>query len=80
MAEETKPKEQFAEIKRLADEFRVKAHLASMDAKNMWDEDVKPQFRDLESRFDKAVDKSKLSEELGKLEKKMRKLVDNLTD
>lgn len=75
-----KKNDPMAEAQRLSEEFRLKAHLASMEAKTRWDEELKPRLRKLEERFDKAVDESNLNEEVSKLEKQLRKLVDGLTD
>lgn len=81
MSEETAaPKEQFAELKRLADEFKVKAHLASMDAKDTWEGELKPRLEKLEKKIDDATRDSGIGEEMSKLEGRLRKLVDDLTD
>lgn len=79
MSEETAPKEQFAELKRLADEFRVKAHLASMDARDSWESELKPRLQRLEDRLDKATRDSGIGEEMSKLEGRLRKLVEDLS-
>lgn len=39
------------DLQRMADEIRVKLHLAGMDAKDAWDE-VQPRLADFERRFD----------------------------
>ena len=39
------------DLKRTADEIRVKLHLAGMDAKDAWD-DIQPRIEDFERRFD----------------------------
>lgn len=39
------------DLKRTADEIRVKLHLAGMDAKDAWDE-VQPRLSEFEQRFD----------------------------
>lgn len=72
--------DQFSEVKRLADEFRVKAHLASMEAKTSWDEELKPRLRKLEADFDKAVEKSNFGDEVRKLEKRLRELLEGTAD
>ena len=80
MSEETPKKEQFAELRRLADEFKVKAHLASMDAKDTWENELKPRLQKLEDEFDEATRESKIGEEMSKLESRLRKLVEGLND
>ena len=49
------------DLKRAADEIRVKMHLAGMDAKDAWD-DIQPRLEDFERRFDSKADE--VSEEL----------------
>ena len=49
------------DLKRAADEIRVKLHLAGMDAKDAWDE-IQPRLEDFERRFDGKADE--VSEEL----------------
>ena len=39
------------DLKRAADEIKLKLHLAGMDAKDAWDE-VQPRLADFEQRFD----------------------------
>jgi hypothetical protein len=43
------------DLKRTADEIRVKLHLAGMDAKDAWD-DLQPKLADFEQRFDAKAD------------------------
>jgi hypothetical protein len=50
-----------ADLKRAADEIRVKMHLAGMDAKDAWD-DIQPRLEDFERRFDAKA--GEVSEEL----------------
>ncbi len=50
-----------ADLKRTADEIRVKLHLAGMDAKDAW-EDIQPRLEDFERRFDSKADE--VTEEL----------------
>jgi hypothetical protein len=50
-----------ADLKRAADEIRVKMHLAGMDAKDAWD-DIQPRLADFERRFDEKA--GEVSEEL----------------
>ena len=49
------------DLKRAADEIRVKMHLAGMDAKDAWD-DIQPRLEDFERRFDEKA--AEVSEEL----------------
>jgi DNA anti-recombination protein RmuC len=49
------------DLKRTADEIRVKLHLAGMDAKDAWD-DLQPRIEDFERRFDAKAEE--VSEEL----------------
>lgn|GEM_PF-1468033 len=39
------------DLRRTADEIRVKLHLATMDVKDAWD-DIQPRLQDFEQRFD----------------------------
>ena len=41
------------DLRRLADEIEVKAHLAGMDARDRWNE-LKPQLAELDRRFSEA--------------------------
>lgn len=43
------------DLKQMADEIRVKLHLAGMDAKDAWDE-VQPRLAEFERRFDAKAD------------------------
>ncbi len=43
------------DLKQMADEIRVKLHLAGMDAKDAW-EDVQPRLAEFERRFDAKAD------------------------
>ena len=43
------------DLKRTANEIRVKVHLASMDAKDAW-KDIQPRLVDFEKRFDTKAD------------------------
>lgn len=49
------------DLRRTADEIRVKLHLAGMDAKDAWDE-LQPKLNDFEQRFDSKADE--IGEEL----------------
>jgi ElaB/YqjD/DUF883 family membrane-anchored ribosome-binding protein len=44
-----------ADLKRMADEIKVKLHLAGMDAKDAWNE-IQPRLEDFEKRFDAKAD------------------------
>ncbi len=68
-------------VRQLADEVRLKLHLASMDAKKGW-ETIEPRLRSYEQRAAAAGDKiaddvTKAGEELTV---EMRKLLDKLHD
>jgi DNA anti-recombination protein RmuC len=43
------------DLRRAADEIRVKLHLAGMDAKDAW-EDIQPRLQEFERRFDAKAD------------------------
>ncbi|MEM7137664.1 MAG: hypothetical protein AAF500_13865 [Myxococcota bacterium] len=43
------------DLKQMADEIRVKLHLAGMDAKDAW-EDIQPRLQDFEKRFDATAE------------------------
>lgn len=70
--EETK-----ADLQRMADEIRVKLHLASMDAKDAWDE-IQPRITDFEQRFDATADE--VSDELKALGGEIKKRLLNIKD
>jgi hypothetical protein len=63
------------DLRRAADEIRVKLHLASMDAKDAWDE-IQPRLEDFERRFDAKADE--VSEELKALGKDIKKRLRNI--
>jgi ElaB/YqjD/DUF883 family membrane-anchored ribosome-binding protein len=43
------------DLRRTADEIKVKLHLAGMDAKDAWD-DLQPRLQDFERRFDSKAE------------------------
>jgi hypothetical protein len=43
------------DLRRAADEIKLKLHLAGMDAKDAWDE-VQPRLADFEQRFDATAE------------------------
>ena len=43
------------DLRRTADEIKLKLHLAGMDAKDAW-EDIQPRLADFERRFDSKAD------------------------
>ncbi len=43
------------DLRRAADEIKVKLHLAGMDAKDAWEE-IQPRMADFERRFDAKAD------------------------
>ncbi|MDH3622623.1 MAG: hypothetical protein OEQ49_02025 [Myxococcales bacterium] len=43
------------DLRRMADEIKVKLHLAGMDAKDAWNE-IQPRLEDFEQRFDAKAD------------------------
>lgn len=43
------------DLQRMADEIKVKLHLAGMDAKDAWNE-IQPRLEDFEQRFDAKAD------------------------
>ncbi len=54
------------DILRIADEIRVRIHLASMDAKDAWTK-LEPRVKDLEHKFDRATEHAtKEMEEVGR--------------
>ena len=52
------------DLRRAAEEIRVKMHLAGMDAKDAWN-DIQPRLEDFERRFDSKA--GEVSEELKSL-------------
>ena len=70
--EETK-----ADLQRMADEIRVKLHLAGMDAKDAWEE-IQPRITDFEQRFDATADE--VSDELKALGGEIKKRLLNIKD
>jgi hypothetical protein len=67
-------------IQELADTFRVKAHLAGMDAKVAWEEELEPKVQKLEGQFEKTIKEMNVPEELNELERQLRELVDGLSE
>lgn len=57
------------DLRRAADEIRVKLHLAGMDAKDAW-EDIQPRLADFEHRFDDKAEE--VGEELKALGKDIK--------
>jgi ElaB/YqjD/DUF883 family membrane-anchored ribosome-binding protein len=69
-----------ADLKRMADEIKVKLHLAGMDAKDAWNE-IQPRLEDFEKRFDAKADD--VSEELkalgGEIKQRLLNIKNKLT-
>lgn len=63
------------DLRRAADEIRVKMHLAGMDAKNAW-EDIQPRLEDFEQRFDAKA--GEVTEELKALGGDIKKRLLNI--
>lgn len=61
---------QVEKVERLADEIKVKLHLATLDAKQEWDEKLSPKLLELKDAAKRSVDQSgeKVSELLKNLE------------
>ena len=64
--------------KKLADEFRVKAHLASMDAKDYWHETIEPQLQDLDRQLDEKTKELHLDEEVKKVADQIKEFLGGL--
>lgn len=67
-------------VKQLAEQFRLKAHLAGMEAKTLWEEEVHPFLQRMEHKVDEATRDVDINEELSSIEKKLQKMVDDLFD
>ena len=65
------------DLRRTADEIKLKLHLAGMDAKDAWDE-IQPRLADFERRFDSKADE--VGEELKALGKDIKKRLLNIKD
>ena len=65
------------DLKRMADEIRVKLHLAGLDAKDAWDE-IQPRLQDFEKRFDAKADE--VGEELKALGGEIKQRLLNIKD
>ena len=67
------------DLKRLADEVRVKLHLAGMDAKDAW-EKIQPRIEEFGKRVDETA--GEVDEELRKLgadlKERLRSIVDKI--
>ena len=63
------------DLKRAADEIRLKLHLAGMDAKDAWEE-VQPRLADFEQRFDAKAEE--VGEELKALGSDIMKRLQNI--
>ena len=69
------------DVQRVADEIRVKLHLAGMDAKSAWEE-LEPKLADFEQRFDAKA--GEVSEELkalgGEIKQRLLNIKAKLTE
>jgi ElaB/YqjD/DUF883 family membrane-anchored ribosome-binding protein len=63
------------DLKRTADEIKLKLHLAGMDAKDAWD-DIQPRLADFEKRFDEKADE--VSDELKALGNDIKQRLANI--
>ena len=63
------------DLRRTADEIKVKLHLASMDAKDAWEE-IQPRIADFEQRFDAKADE--VGEELKALGQEIKQRLANI--
>lgn len=63
------------DLRRAADEIKVKLHLAGMDAKDAWDE-IQPRIADFERRFDSKADE--VGEELKSLGQEIKQRLANI--
>ena len=63
------------DLKRAADEIKLKLHLAGMDAKDAWEE-VQPRLADFEQRFDAKAEE--VGEELKALGRDIMKRLQNI--
>ncbi len=63
------------DLRRAADEIKVKLHLAGMDAKDAW-EDIQPRIADFERRFDAKADE--VGEELKALGNEIKQRLANI--
>ena len=63
------------DLKRAADEIKLKLHLAGMDAKDAWEE-VQPRLSDFEQRFDAKAEE--VGEELKALGNDIMKRLQNI--
>lgn len=63
------------DLKRAADEIKLKLHLAGMDAKDAWEE-VQPRLADFEQRFDAKAEE--VGEELKALGNDIMKRLQNI--
>ncbi len=65
------------DLKRAADEIKLKLHLAGMDAKDAWEE-VQPRLADFEQRFDAKAEE--VGEELKALGNEIKQRLQNIKD
>lgn len=63
------------DLRRAADEIKVKLHLAGMDAKDAWEE-IQPRIADFEQRFDAKADE--VGEELKALGQEIKQRLANI--
>jgi ElaB/YqjD/DUF883 family membrane-anchored ribosome-binding protein len=63
------------DLRRAADEIKVKLHLAGMDAKDAWEE-IQPRIADFERRFDSKADE--VGEELKALGHEIKQRLANI--
>jgi ElaB/YqjD/DUF883 family membrane-anchored ribosome-binding protein len=69
------------DVKRLADEARVKMHLAGMELKEKW-KALEPQIKEAERKAKEGAEKAgdKVTEQVSALAAGLRQFVDELTD
>lgn len=65
------------DLRRTADEIKLKLHLAGMDAKDAW-EDIQPRLADFERRFDAKADE--VGDELKALGNDIKQRLLNIKD
>lgn len=75
----TKPTDECAELRRIADELELKIHLASMDARDRW-QALKPRLAEVEKRLARTGERATkvVQDEVAAIGKALHKLRDDL--
>ncbi|HVK73675.1 MAG TPA: hypothetical protein VM734_10155 [Kofleriaceae bacterium] len=74
------PRSAWDDLKRMADEVKVKLHLASMDAKEKWKTTLEPKLQELQQKAEQQGERAAdaVQGQLGHVADALKKFVDDL--